>query len=30
VRVPGGKIARLKIDALTRGIGWRQPAVIDE
>ncbi|HEX8013221.1 MAG TPA: hypothetical protein VF814_20225 [Casimicrobiaceae bacterium] len=30
VRVAGGKIARLKVDAATRSIGWRQPAVVDE
>lgn len=30
VRLGGGKIARLKVDAATRSIGWRQPAVIDE
>ena len=29
-RIAGGKIARLKVDAATRSIGWRQPAVIDE
>jgi uncharacterized membrane protein YkoI len=30
VRVPGGKIARLKVDAATRSIGWCQPAIIEE
>jgi uncharacterized membrane protein YkoI len=29
VRLGNGKIARLKIDAATRSIGWRQPAVAD-
>ena len=29
-RLGGGKIARLKVDAATRSIGWRQPAVVDE
>lgn len=30
VRLDSGKIARLKIDAATREIGWRQPPVVDE
>jgi uncharacterized membrane protein YkoI len=30
VRIAGGKIARLKVDAETRSIGWRQPAVMDD
>ena len=30
VRLNSGKIARLKIDAATREIGWRQPPVVDE
>ena len=30
VRLDGGKIARLKIDAVTRAIGWRQPPLVDE
>jgi uncharacterized membrane protein YkoI len=30
VRLGGRKIARLKVDATTRAIGWRQPAVVDE
>ncbi|HSQ02432.1 MAG TPA: hypothetical protein VLN59_00270 [Burkholderiales bacterium] len=29
VRIPGG-IARLKVDAATRTIAWRQPAVIEQ
>ncbi len=29
VRIPGG-IARLKVDAATRSISWRQPAVIEQ
>jgi uncharacterized membrane protein YkoI len=28
VLLPGGNIARLKIDATTRALGWRQPAVV--
>jgi uncharacterized membrane protein YkoI len=30
VRLDGGQVARLKVDAATRSIGWRQPAVIVE
>ena len=30
MRVADGKIARLKVDAATRSIGWRQPAIVDE
>lgn len=30
VRLERGKLGRLKVDAATRSIGWRQPAVIDE
>jgi uncharacterized membrane protein YkoI len=29
VRIPSGKVARLKVDAATRSIGWRQPAIVD-
>ena len=29
-RLGDGKIARLKVDAATRSIGWREPAVVDE
>lgn len=29
VRLPHGPIARLKVDAVTREIGWRMPAIID-
>ena len=30
VRIGGGKVARLKVDAETRSTGWRQPAIVDE
>jgi uncharacterized membrane protein YkoI len=30
VRLLGGKLARVKVDAATRSIGWPQPAIIDE
>jgi uncharacterized membrane protein YkoI len=30
VRLPQGAIARLKVDAVTRQIGWRTPAIINE
>ena len=30
VRLSGGKTARVKVDAATRSIGWRQPAIVDE
>lgn len=30
VRLAGGKTARVKVDAATRSIGWRQPAIVDD
>ena len=30
VRLPQGAIARLKVDAATRQIGWRTPAIIND
>jgi uncharacterized membrane protein YkoI len=30
VRLPHGAVARLKVDAASRQIGWRSPAIIDD
>jgi len=30
VRLPDGAIARLKVDATTRQIGWRNPAIVND
>jgi uncharacterized membrane protein YkoI len=30
VRLSNDKTARVKVDAATRAIGWRQPAIVDE
>ena len=30
VRLPQGAIARLKVDAATRQIGWRDPAIVND
>jgi uncharacterized membrane protein YkoI len=29
VRILSGKVARLKVDAATPSIGWREPAIVD-